>query len=180
MTPDEARTLLDMIRMVDNKIGEPDDARAILWAEILGGMTLEKALAGMREHYRTSSETIMPAHIRDAAERAWNVWEGRKRSHVARNNSAIEGRPVAISEEDKEAARARVQSNHSPEVASALADLRAKLGPAKRGVLDGSWQVKYRGTSRDDRKPRSSDPTPLKTALRMVSSQVRPGKEDVA
>lgn len=166
MTPQEARTLLDEIRMVDNKIGEPDDVRAVLWSQILAGMTLEKAIAGMKEHYRTSTETIMPAHIRAAADRVWRDWEGRQRSHLARQAPALEC--VAAMDEQSKAA-ARESREHSPAVAAELAELRAKLGPRKSGALDARWKVKYRG----ERQPAAGrDPERLGRLLRVVRDNV--------
>jgi len=39
--------------------------RAEVWAEILADVTLEDAFGAMRDHYATSTEGLLPAHIMD-------------------------------------------------------------------------------------------------------------------
>lgn len=180
MTPDEARTLLDMVRMIDNKIGEPDDARATLWAEVLGDMPLKKALAGMKEHYRTSAETIMPSHIRAAADRVWNAWEAKERSQIARTAPQIEARSTVGLTESERVQRAR-ERQHSPIVAAALAEARAKMAPGRPGALKISGSI---GGPRDrgagGESPRGRDPQRLGGLLRLVSSEIKSGTNEAA
>lgn len=62
MTRDDAGLLLRYIASRDGR--KVDDAIAAAWFDDLGDIGYEDARAAVGEHYRTSEDKIMPAHIR--------------------------------------------------------------------------------------------------------------------
>lgn len=174
VTPEEARSLLDLIRMVDNRIGEPDDARALLWSQILGPMSLEQALVGMREHYRTSSQTIMPAHITEAADRVLQRWESRKRSHVARNAESIQAVmvPGEIGERDQHVDFEAARSRYSQAKRDAIEYIRSLSPAPRRSAVRARGVVRYRG-ARSSERAQEGDPARVGSLLPVVQSRVK-------
>lgn len=72
MTPAEAGVLLAGISKFDNrKPGTPDEAEltATLWAQALHDIPLADAGQAVTQHFATSTEYLMPAHIRTAVKR---------------------------------------------------------------------------------------------------------------
>lgn len=59
----EVATLLGAASAVDPKVPQPDPDVLIMWAGILGDVPADIAGAAVREHYRRSGETVMPADI---------------------------------------------------------------------------------------------------------------------
>jgi hypothetical protein len=75
MSPAEAAVLLAGIAVFDNrKPGSPEEAErtATLWAQALHDVPLADAGRAVTEHFATSSEYLMPAHIRAAVKRIRN------------------------------------------------------------------------------------------------------------
>lgn len=62
MTPDQAAELLTVACAYDSR--RPDRARAIAWADALGDLDADDCVNAIRQHYRVSTEWVMPAHIR--------------------------------------------------------------------------------------------------------------------
>lgn len=77
MNRGEVAALLGAASAVDARIPQPDPDVLTMWAGILDDVPADVAGAAVREHYRHSSETVMPADIvahwrtirREAAER---------------------------------------------------------------------------------------------------------------
>jgi hypothetical protein len=72
MTPAEAGVLLAGISHFDNrKPGTPEEAdrTATLWAQALHDVSLPDAGQAVTQHFATSTEYLMPAHIRAAVKR---------------------------------------------------------------------------------------------------------------
>lgn len=69
MTPTEANVLLTKAGMVDPRMRRVDPMeaadRAEAWADLLGDVSLADALEAMHEHYQSSTDALMPAHIMD-------------------------------------------------------------------------------------------------------------------
>lgn len=123
MDAQEARTLLDLARMLDNKIGEPDDVRAMMWAEVLPDVVLGDAVNAVKLHYRESVDTIMPAHVRSLVKRLRSAQEAERRSVEART-PRVDERPV-LSDEGR----------------AAIAHMRALGMPSRPGALKISGSV---------------------------------------
>lgn len=62
MTPAEAQILLSMAATVDNR--KPDEDAAKAWAAMLDGVRFEDCRVAVVEHYKGSSEWLMPSKIR--------------------------------------------------------------------------------------------------------------------
>jgi hypothetical protein len=72
VTPAEAGVLLAGISKFDNrKPGTEDEAKmtATLWAQALHDVSLADAGQAVTQHFATSTDYLMPAHIRAAAKR---------------------------------------------------------------------------------------------------------------
>lgn len=62
MTPAEAQVLLSMCATVDNRKPDEDAARA--WAAMLDDLRFDDCRIAVVEHYKTSTEWLMPAKVR--------------------------------------------------------------------------------------------------------------------
>lgn len=62
MTPAEATILLGGIAAFDNR--KPDENAAKMWALALDGLRLEDCAQAVTQHFRTSTDYLMPVHIR--------------------------------------------------------------------------------------------------------------------
>lgn len=67
MTPAEAQVLLSMAAAFDNRKPDPDAAKA--WAAALDGLPFEDCRVALIEHFKTSTEYLMPVMIRTAVKR---------------------------------------------------------------------------------------------------------------
>ena len=67
MNPAEAQVLLSMAAAFDNRKPDPDAARA--WAAALDDLRFEDCRAALIEHYKTSTDYLMPVLIRTAVRR---------------------------------------------------------------------------------------------------------------
>jgi hypothetical protein len=67
MTPAEAAALLTVAAAYDNRKPDADAAQA--WALALDGLRFHDCRAVIVEHYRTSTDWIMPKHVIDAVKR---------------------------------------------------------------------------------------------------------------
>lgn len=67
MTPAEAQTLLSMAAAFDNRKPDPDAAKA--WAAALDGLPFDDCRLALIEHYKSSTEWLMPAVVRTAVRR---------------------------------------------------------------------------------------------------------------
>ncbi len=67
MTPAEAQILLSMCATVDNRKPDADAAKA--WAAMLGDLPIEDCRLAVIEHYRSSTDWLMPAQVRTIARR---------------------------------------------------------------------------------------------------------------
>lgn len=63
----EAAALLVKARMLDPRIGAPDEGRATAWAEVLADIPIDVAMAALGRHYQANDTTVMPVHIRRLA-----------------------------------------------------------------------------------------------------------------
>jgi hypothetical protein len=77
MNPTEAKVLLGMASIVDNR--KPDENAAVGWAAMLHDLTLADCQEAVRQHFQESTEWLMPAHIRDRVRkiRARRVHDGK-------------------------------------------------------------------------------------------------------
>ena len=67
MTPADAAELLTIAAAFDRRtIGEAD---AIAWADALHGLNKSDCAQAVREHFQTSTEYLMPAHVRRGVRR---------------------------------------------------------------------------------------------------------------
>ena len=64
MTPAEAQVLLSMAAAFDNRKPDPDAAKA--WAAALDDVRFEDARLALIQHFKTSTEYLMPVMIRTA------------------------------------------------------------------------------------------------------------------
>lgn len=62
MTEAEALQLIGQANLLDARC-RIDADRAVMWAGVLADVSLEDALWAMREHYRTSTDSMLPAHL---------------------------------------------------------------------------------------------------------------------
>lgn len=67
MNPAEAQVLLSMAAAFDNRKPDADTARA--WAAALDDLRFEDCRAALIEHYKTSTDYLMPVMIRTAVKR---------------------------------------------------------------------------------------------------------------
>lgn len=67
MTPAEAQMLLGIAASFDNR--KPNEEAAVAWSHALAGVRFVDARDAVVEHYRTSSEWIMPAQVIAAVRR---------------------------------------------------------------------------------------------------------------
>lgn len=67
MTPAEAQVLLSMAAAFDNRRPDPDAARA--WSAALDGLRFDDCRDALIEHYKTSTDYLMPVLIRTAVRR---------------------------------------------------------------------------------------------------------------
>ncbi|TCJ23035.1 hypothetical protein [Nocardioides jejuensis] len=67
MTPTEAGTLLTMASAFDNRKVDPDAAKA--WAVALDGLRFDDCRAALIQHYKTSTDWLMPASLRTLVKR---------------------------------------------------------------------------------------------------------------
>jgi hypothetical protein len=62
VTPAEAAVLLGMAATVDNR--KPDEDAAKAWAAMLDGLRFEDCRIAVIEHYKASTDWLMPAKVR--------------------------------------------------------------------------------------------------------------------
>lgn len=93
VTPADAAKLLTAARAVDNRVGALDEAKCVLWSEVLADVPFPEAMAAVKLHYRESVDTIMPAHIRALVKRTRVLQESERRSVEARKPK-VDDRPV--------------------------------------------------------------------------------------
>lgn len=67
MTPAEAQVLLSMAAAFDNRKPDADTARA--WSAVLDGLRFDDCRDALIEHYKTSTEYLMPVMIRRGVKR---------------------------------------------------------------------------------------------------------------
>ena len=67
MTPAEAQVLLSMAAAFDNRKPDADAARA--WSAALDGLRFDDCRDALIEHYKTSTDYLMPVLIRTAVRR---------------------------------------------------------------------------------------------------------------
>ena len=67
MTPAEAQVLLSMASAFDNRKPDADAARA--WSAALDGLRFDDCRDALIEHYKTSTDYLMPVLIRTAVRR---------------------------------------------------------------------------------------------------------------
>lgn len=151
-----------------------DKAKAIAWHDLAGHLDFEEARAGVMHYFRSGkTEWLQPGHLFAAVKEARATQQALERSQVARETPQIAPTSTfALSGAEK--AQARSERVHSPEVAAALAEARAKLRPSRRDVFDAPWKVKYRGDGAEvaEESARGRAPERLGGLLRVVSSQV--------
>lgn len=65
MTADQqlARAVLTAAAVYDHRFREPDPNVAAAWARALAGLDPQRAVDAVNEHYRTSTETLLPGHV---------------------------------------------------------------------------------------------------------------------
>lgn len=65
MNPAEqvARAALTTAAVYDHRFREPDPLVARAWATALAGLDADGVIAAVNEHYRTSTDTLMPGHV---------------------------------------------------------------------------------------------------------------------
>jgi hypothetical protein len=168
----EARAVLDLARMLDNKIGEVDDAKAALWAELLPDVEIRAAVAAIKAHYAVSADTVMPAHIKPAIRRLRADWrEAKRRADQldARRALGPSSDPRVIDRADAPRIAAEARESRSPRVAEALAEARRIVGPGRPSALRIGGSMRRHGESSLPRAAR--EPSRLGDLLRDVQSR---------
>lgn len=69
MTPAEAQVLLGMASTFDNRKVDPTGDAARAWAAALDGLPFDDCRLAIIEHFKTSTEYLMPVMIRTAVRR---------------------------------------------------------------------------------------------------------------
>ena len=98
MNPADVPRLLAMAAARDNR--KRNDAMAVAWFQDLGDLAFDLAVEAMNRHYRTSTEYLMPVHIRRLAEeidreRRRDARLQREAIAAQREQLAIDSRPLA-------------------------------------------------------------------------------------
>lgn len=63
MNKTETSQLLTLAALVDNRAITPE--MVVMWHGLLDDISYEDAAEALKEHYRTSTRWLMPAHLRD-------------------------------------------------------------------------------------------------------------------
>ena len=174
---EEARSFLDLARMLDNKLGEIDDAKATIWADLLPDVELKAAVAAMKEHYRRTDVTIMPAHIKPMMSALMIDWRGAQRRREMEQGWAERRRALEAGElpetgmydRDNAEPPPDVDPARSPRMQAAWEEMRGILGPRKRRAR--KWWEKPRAEQAEE-KARGNEPQPLGNLLGKVRHQI--------
>lgn len=135
MKPEDAPRLLAMAAARDNR--KRNDAMALAWYQDLGDLDFDLAVEAMNRHYRTSTEYLMPVHIRQLADEI-----DRDRRRAAR-----EAREAAEKEAERLALEAAPRTDRSRELAEgirAIVAARATPDAAHERALLVARQMKGR------------------------------------
>jgi hypothetical protein len=81
MNERETAQLLARVSAVDNRIITPESLLA--WYEILQPVEIQFAVEAVNEHFRISTDYLLPAHIISGARAAKNRWERDQRVRAA-------------------------------------------------------------------------------------------------
>lgn len=193
MNVDEAEALLKTVRIIDPRIavgGLIDPLQVALWAEMLADVPYRAAEAAMKEHYKTSTEVIMPGHIRPLMKKIMGAWKEQKRVGEQRRDQLerasrgeLECRALPGELGDRREVMATVdRSAYSEAKAAAIAHMRSVTPPSRPVRIGGSMRAgKAAGRLQGGEEvPRGRDPERLGGLLRVVSSQVKPSIEEAA
>lgn len=98
MMPEDAPRLLAMAAARDNR--KPSQPMALAWFQDLGDLDFDTAVEAMNRHYRTSTDYLMPVHIRRLAEeidreRRRAIREHREAIAAEQERLALDSRPMA-------------------------------------------------------------------------------------
>lgn len=67
----QTAAVLAKVQLVDNRAAEDQELLLREWHDIIGDLDFEDAIAAVREHRRTSTEYLQPAHL-VAIVRSWH------------------------------------------------------------------------------------------------------------
>lgn len=141
----EAALLLGMAAARDRRTIGDADVRA--WAEDLDDIDFADAQAALRQHFRESTEWLMPVHIR------------RRATEIVRERHRIERETAEAEREAIEAAQRGPVEDRSPDVTDLLGRLAAKLGPSDPTVLRRrEWVERERRRQRAQRPDAQPNP----------------------
>lgn len=178
MNNDEARSFLDLARMLDNKLGEIDDAKAAIWADLLPDVPLKAAIAAMKEHYRRTDVTIMPAHIKPMMSALMIDYRGSQKRAEAEKRWARQRRELeagtweqpAMYDRDHAAPPPDEDPARTPGMQAAWREIRGILGP--RVPRKRKWWEKPRAVQEEE-KARGNEPAPIGNLLGAVRHAIQ-------
>jgi len=107
----EVAKLLTRASAVDNRVVTEETVAA--WHEVLEGVRYDAAVEAVNEHFKTSTEYLMPAHIITGARRVIERWE--RDARVAAIASGQHARELEASAADR--ARPIPQCEHGKNLA---------------------------------------------------------------
>lgn len=142
MTPREAAVLLTKLAAYDNR--QPSEAAARAWAEVLIDVDLQEALDAVPEHFRQSTDWVMPAHI-------LRIVEDHRRERHRLQREAAEQERAAI-----EAAQRGPVEDRSADVLQLVHQARTLLPDGKPDKLrygTREWNRSRRLRERPDAQP---------------------------
>jgi hypothetical protein len=143
MTPEEVARVLAAAAARDNrKVGTVD---VLAWLQDIGDLNPDDALAAVSEHYRESTDRIMPAHVRRLALAA-----EKERRRAARE--LFESQALRELESDP------TRYNRTPALEALLADLRERL---PKGDPDKLRRAEWLEVDRRREREATAEPNPL-------------------
>lgn len=167
MTKNQVVDLIKLIRSYDNR--NLDEAAVTAWAEqaIISGWEADEAFAAVREHFRDSTDWLMPGHINQ-------ILRARRRQPATvtelRATGALPQTPhvppaLEVGEQERRQPRtAKKKTSHSPAVVRACALLAATYPDGNYPSLD-EWY--------EELNPPGTEPWPknvLAVALRLANT----------
>lgn len=93
----EVAKLLTRASAVDNRHVTPETVEA--WFEVLEGVRYDASVEAVNEHFKTSTEYLLPAHIISGARRVLERWE--RDARIAAVASGEHARELEASQADR-------------------------------------------------------------------------------
>jgi hypothetical protein len=203
----EAKALLAVARVLDPRIcpadaPEPDPFLISLWADLLSDVSYKAAEAALREHYKHSTEKIMPGHIRPLMAKIMDRWrqaQDRQSKEVSWEQQRQSPQPAITVLPPSAPAPKRVESDRdrkakrdedlfqwraeraarSPEAAAAWEFMKSRVSQSPVGKKPW-WQTYADDSPLQRDRASKGDPERLGPMLRLVQGEIAKGAEDAA